>query len=279
MIFSLGAALLIGAGLILPLTSVQAAGAAVTTISVYDQKGALTLAKVSVFNEHSGQQLANGLTDPVTGRFTFQSPKGIELIVTVLTSTGYLGAERVTPGDLATIVARNTSNVPTANVPFTFDTTLSAICNPCNGLKPTGSALGSGGNFGDTPGLNGADMLQATSTAAGNSGVASGSAKGVRSFYIDRSTYCDQTGCFSFNTPILDAAGSDSSKTIIAILDWETFEQVARGHANEKGQFTFDIPADMQSADFLTISWSADGAIRLLRTNFSNHTVMEWMTL
>jgi hypothetical protein len=63
MILSLNVALLIEVGLILPLTTVHAAPVT-TTISVYDEHGALTLAKVSIFDAGNGRQIANGMTDP-----------------------------------------------------------------------------------------------------------------------------------------------------------------------------------------------------------------------
>src|SRR5437870_13828448 len=94
-ILSVSAALLISIGLILPLTSVEAAAAASTTISVYDEHGVLALAKVSVFDAGNGRQVANGMTDPVTGLFTFRSPANKELVVAAENERGYVGSVRL----------------------------------------------------------------------------------------------------------------------------------------------------------------------------------------
>ena len=90
---------------------------------------------------------------------------------------------------------------------------------------------------------------------------------GVRSFYIDKSAYCDQSGCYSLNLPVLDAASSsisgEPSKTMFAIVAWDSFEQVARGPANKEGRFSFDVPEDIESGDFLLVRWADDGEISL----------------
>lgn len=243
MILSLNAALLIGVGLMLPLAPVKAA-AAETTISVQDKNGFVPLAKVTVFNENNGQQLANGLTDSGTGRFTFRSPKGIGLIVAVHTSTGYLGAARVTSGDSIVVIGlQNATAVQTIGRFVPGSTTMPGssngqnVCNPCSGflnssqqgavVQTPGSSSGPGGNFGDTLGLS-----------------------GVRSFYIDLPVVADGSG--------------DSSKAMIAIVVWDTFEQIARGHSDKNGHFTFDIPEGMESDAFLIVRWTEAAQISLM---------------
>jgi hypothetical protein len=73
---------------------------------------------------------------------------------------------------------------------------------------------------------------------------------GVRSFYIDM--------------PALVGDSGDSSKATIAIVAWNTFEQIACGHTNKEGRFTFDIPEGMASAAFLAVVWTDNGEISLV---------------
>jgi hypothetical protein len=85
--------------------SVQAATQNLTTISVIDLDGRADFAKVVVFDAKNGRQIANGLADPSTGFFTFQSLGSKELIVTVHTITGYIKSECVQSGSFTTIIA------------------------------------------------------------------------------------------------------------------------------------------------------------------------------
>jgi hypothetical protein len=224
MIISLNAVLLIVGGLMLSHATVQAAGV-VTTISVQDKSGYAPQAKVTVFNAQNGQQVANGLTDAGTGLFTFRSNNGTDLIVVIHTSTGYLAAARVRPGEFTTIVALQAE---TAAKPFGVTVTPQ---NASVGLETLGKS------------------------AAMNQKI--------------------QEMTFSLNST--SSPGSDFSKAVVAVVSFETFAQVGRGHLSKEGQFTFDIPEDMETAVFLATVWGDAGSITLVRMKWNDPAIDGWL--
>lgn len=87
------------------LAPLLASSSEVTSVEVHDPGGPATLAKVSVVNAETGIPVAAGLTDPVSGRFSFSSQDDVDLVVAVLTTSGYAGAGRVVAGQDTSVLA------------------------------------------------------------------------------------------------------------------------------------------------------------------------------
>jgi len=183
----LAVTILLAATSFLPFAHVEVGAATNTTIAVLDPNGSANLVKVTVFDAGNGRQIAGGLADQATGLFTFHSPQSQELVVTVHTSTGYVGSTRVSPGIFAVVTAnQNASDTRTVGV------------------------LGSQVTW----------------------------------------SFFDENG--------MPIAGAN-----VSVVAWGSFERVARGSTDRQGQFTFRIPNDMTTDDFLATLWRDGGSITL----------------
>jgi hypothetical protein len=191
-VLSLCAALLLAAGSILLPAPADAAPATIA-LSVSDKNGPVALAKVAVFDAYSGRPVANGMTDPATGLFTFRSSHSRELLLIAHTSTGFVGS------------ALQNSNAD--------------VCNPCT------------------------FALTATESAAA-----------MQTAVIETSYVNKPIQVFDF----ADDKGVPVAGANVAVLEWSSFEPVARGVTDDEGEFSFSIPHEMASGDFLAVCWSSD---------------------
>jgi hypothetical protein len=191
-VLSLCAALLLAAGSILLPAPANAAPATIT-LSVSDKNGPVAFAKVAVYDAYSGRPVANGMTDPATGLFTFRSSHSRELLLVAHTSTGFVGSALQNSG--------------------------ADVCNPCT------------------------FALNATQSAAALQTVVIGTS------YVNKPIQV-----FDF----ADDKGVPVAGANVAVLEWGSFEPVARGVTDGEGEFSFSIPHEMASDDFLAVCWSSD---------------------
>jgi len=49
----------------------------------------------------------------------------------------------------------------------------------------------------------------------------------------------------------------------IAVVEWSSFDDMDRGKTDKQGQFTFSVPNNLSTADFLAMMWQNGGAIDL----------------
>jgi hypothetical protein len=81
----------------------------------------------------------------------------------------------------------------------------------------------------------------------------------------------------TFPVPSGSTSNVDLSKAMVAVVEWDTFEQAARGHLDKEGQFTFDLPEGTETGVFLATIWGDDGSITLLRIRHNDPSIDGWL--